>query len=72
MVFDARSAKCSEAQPGSAQLWFDKDLCSFSCITERGGWIISTRYMFISQIIKRKGFGGEKLNCEGPEERIKQ
>ena len=29
-------------------------------------------YMFISQIIKRKGFGDEKLNCEGPEERIKQ
>ena len=28
--------------------------------------------LFISQIIKRKGFGDEKLNCEGPEERIKQ
>ena len=57
-----------EAQPGSAQLWFDKDLCSFSC-KQRGG---GGGYMFISQIIKRKGFGDEKLNCEGPEERIKQ
>ena len=55
-----------EAQPGSAQLWFDKDLCSFSCKQRGGG------YMFISQIIKRKGFGDEKLNCEGLEERIKQ